>query len=130
MADDYKPLSDDERAELEELRAEKARRQQAEKARRERAELERLRAEKAHGQAEPRRRAPAAGQPPQRAVRRRTVTPEEAAQIERDKELRERNAKIMEPDDDLNMPLAQKIVLIGVLAAAVIAVLAIIFGPH
>ena len=39
------PLSDDERAELEALRAEKARREEEERARRERAELEALRAE-------------------------------------------------------------------------------------
>ena len=40
------PLTDEERAELEELRAEKARREDVARARRERAELERLRAEK------------------------------------------------------------------------------------
>lgn len=39
------PLSDDERAELEALRAEKARREEEERARQERAELEALRAE-------------------------------------------------------------------------------------
>lgn len=41
------PLSDEERAELEELRAEKARREEQEKARREREELAALRAERA-----------------------------------------------------------------------------------
>ena len=41
------PLSDEERAELEELRAEKARREEQEKARREREELVALRAERA-----------------------------------------------------------------------------------
>lgn len=41
------PLSDEERAELEELRAEKARREAQEKARREREELAALRAERA-----------------------------------------------------------------------------------
>lgn len=46
MADqESTPLTDAERAELEELRAEKARREEAERARRERAELEELRAE-------------------------------------------------------------------------------------
>ena len=40
------PLSDEERAELEELRAEKARREEQEKARREREELAALRAER------------------------------------------------------------------------------------
>ena len=41
------PLSDEERAELEELRAEKARREAREEARREREELATLRAERA-----------------------------------------------------------------------------------
>ena len=46
MADqDTAPLTDEERAELEALRAEKAAREEAERARRERAELEALRAE-------------------------------------------------------------------------------------
>ena len=63
-------------------------------------------------------------------VRRRTVTQEEAEQIERDRQTRERNAKIMEPDEDLNMPMAQKIVLVAVLVGALIAILAIVFGPH
>ena len=45
------PLTDEERSELEELRAEKARREEEERARRERAELEALRAEKAAGEA-------------------------------------------------------------------------------
>ena len=42
---DASPLRDDERAELEALRAEKARREEEERARQERAELEALRAE-------------------------------------------------------------------------------------
>ncbi len=45
------PLSDEERAELEELRAEKARREAQEKARREREELAALRAERAKAEA-------------------------------------------------------------------------------
>ncbi len=44
---DSQPLSDEERAELEELRAEKARREAQEEARREREELAALRAERA-----------------------------------------------------------------------------------
>ena len=43
------PLSDEERAELEELRAEKVRREEQEKARREREELAALRAERHQG---------------------------------------------------------------------------------
>lgn len=50
MSDEPRPLTDDERAELEELRAEKARHEQELKARRERAELEELRAEKRQAQ--------------------------------------------------------------------------------
>ncbi|WP_303214518.1 hypothetical protein [uncultured Enorma sp.] len=47
MADgDARPLTDEERAELEALRAEKAHREEQERARRERAELEALRAER------------------------------------------------------------------------------------
>ncbi len=45
------PLTDEERAELEELRAEKARREEEARARRERAELESLRAEKEKAEA-------------------------------------------------------------------------------
>lgn len=44
---EFQPLSDEERAELEELRAEKARREAQEEARREREELAALRAERA-----------------------------------------------------------------------------------
>lgn len=47
MTDQNTPLSDEERAELEALRAEKARREEEERARKERAELEALRAERA-----------------------------------------------------------------------------------
>lgn len=47
------PLTPEERAELEELRAEKAQREADERARRERAELEKLRAQKAAAAAKP-----------------------------------------------------------------------------
>lgn len=50
MTDQNTPLSDEERAELEALRAEKARREEEERARMERAELEALRAERAAAQ--------------------------------------------------------------------------------
>ena len=95
-------LSDEERAELEALRAEKAARAKAEQDARERAELEALRAERAAKQ-----------QQEQRAR-------EEAALAARDAEIRERNRQLMEPDDDLRMPFAQKVVL-AVLAFVVIA---------
>ena len=53
------PLSDEERAELEELRAEKARREAQEKARREREELTALRAERAKAEDAAAKAAPA-----------------------------------------------------------------------
>lgn len=75
---DSQPLSDEERAELEELRAEKARREAQEEARREREELAALRAERAKaeeaaasGASEP---APAAPKPqPKKAARPKPV---------------------------------------------------------
>lgn len=91
-------LTDEERAELEQLRAEKAAREQAERDARdaaERAELERLRAQRAQGEAE------------------------RAAQA-RDAAARERGRKLMEPDDDLKMPLGQKIVILAVVGVAAI----------
>lgn len=86
------PLTDSERAELEQLRAERAARAEAQ----ERAELEQLRAERERARLE-------------------------QEQDRRVQELRERNRKLMEPDDDdLSMPVAQRVVL-GVLAFIVIA---------
>ena len=92
---DTNPLTDDERAELESLRAQKAARERAQADRRERAELESLRAEQARERAD---------------VEARRA---EAARIERARE-------VMEPDEDLRMPLAQRIVLavVAVLIAA------------
>lgn len=57
------PLSDEERAELEELRAEKARREAQEEARREREELAALRAERAKAEEATANAAPAAPKP-------------------------------------------------------------------
>jgi hypothetical protein len=51
MDDSAAPLSDEERRELEQLRAEKAERERQEKIRAERAELERLRAESKEAEA-------------------------------------------------------------------------------
>ncbi|OFK24116.1 MULTISPECIES: hypothetical protein [Olsenella] len=86
---DAGPLSDEERAELQRLRAERARRLDAERARKERLELQQLKEERA-----------------------------EAAKDERIRELRRRNARLMEPDDELNMPLGQKVVLGAILIVA------------
>lgn len=88
-------LTDDERRELEELRAEKAKRQEAAKAAQERAELEHLRSEKA-------------------------VAAKEQEEIRREQAQRERGRKLMEPDDDLKMPLGQKIVLAAVAVIAIV----------
>lgn len=99
MSDDARPLTDEERAELESLRAEKAQRENARRIQAERIELERLKAEQA--------------------------THDEDARI---RALKERNAKIMEPGDDLKMPLGQKVVLFGVLLIAVIIMLVMALG--
>lgn len=66
MTDQNTPLSDGERAELEALRAEKARREEEERACKERAELEALRAEQAAADA-PASQKPAAAPKPRRA---------------------------------------------------------------
>ena len=116
MADDVQPLSSEERAELEALRAEKAAREERERAMRERAELEALRAEQTDTASE-RQASPVSGQQP-----RRKATEEDL----RIKEARERGAKLMEPDDDLRMPLGQKVVL-GVLALLVLIVVIMTF---
>lgn len=110
MALDDAPLSAEERAELEELRAEKARREEELQARREREELARLKAERARSEQE------------------RTRLEQEAAEDRRIAELRARNARLMEPDEDLRMPLAQKLVLLGVALIAAVALFVTFFG--
>lgn len=97
-------LTDQERAELEELRAEKAARQQAEKDAAECAELERLRAQRAEGEAA-------------------------RAAAQRDAEARERGRKLMQPDeDDLRMPLGQKIVILAIVGIAAVWLAVTILG--
>ena len=76
-------LSDEERAELEQLRKEKAAREAAEAEARERAELERLRKEKQ----------------------------EMDAEVEAERRIEEARQR-MEPGDDLRMPIAQRIIVI------------------
>ncbi len=99
-------LSQAERAELEQLRVEKAAREQAAAEAAERAELEALRAEKARAEAQAKKDARAKQQAAQ-----------EAADLERARQL-------MEPDDDeLKMPLGQKIVILAVFGIAVVFVL-------
>ena len=101
MADET-PLTDEERAELEQLRAEKAARAKAQAEARERRELERLKEEKQQREAE-------------------------AAAMRREAELREKGRELMEPDeDDLKMPLGQKIVLALVALVAVVVLVSAI----
>lgn len=116
MSEEIAPLTDEERAELEALRAEKAAR--------ERAELEALRRESARP-AQPAQPARQAQPKPAPAPRSAASPRSESEEDRRIREARERGAKLMEPDDDLSMPLGQKIVL------AVIALLvALIVGMH
>ena len=97
-------LTDEERAELESLRAEKAERLRAEKDASERAELERLRAQRAE------------------------VEAARAAQ-ERDAEALERGRRLMQPDDDdLRMPLGQKIVIAAIVGVAAIWLAVTVLG--
>ncbi|MEY8436859.1 hypothetical protein AAK967_03825 [Atopobiaceae bacterium 24-176] len=100
MSDTPNSLSDQERAELEQLRAEKRRREADAQAERERAELRELRAEQ---EAHERHR----------------------ASLERE----ERARKRMEPGDDLSMPLAQKVVLAICAMLLVCGVFYVVLAP-
>ena len=130
MADSQNaPLSDAERAELEELRAEKARREVEERARRERAELEALRAEKAAASAssdpasapKPAARPVNQPAPAPRPVSRRVSEPAPAPQPG-EKTFGQRMVTTDATDDDgiPKMPPAQKIIL-AVCALLVVA---------
>lgn len=125
-------LTDAERAELEALRAEKERRElEALRAEKERRELEALRAEKTRAaQAEAAVQAEAATAEDaqlvanqQRAARQ--AAQQEAEQIRRIQEQRAKGRALMEPDEDdedIKMPLGQKIVIGTVVILAVIFV--------
>lgn len=123
-------LTDAERAELEALRAEKERAElEALRAEKERAELEMLRAEKTRAvQAEAQAEAAAAEDAQlvadqQRAARQ--AAQQEAEQIRRIQEQRAKGRALMEPDEDdedIKMPLGQKIVIGTVVILAVIFV--------
>lgn len=93
------PLTDEERAELERLRAEKAAREQAARNAAQKAELESLRAEQT-----------------------------EAEQMARDAERRERAREYMEPDEDLKMPLGQKLVLLVLAIIVAVFVMSFVGG--
>ena len=122
-------LTDAERAELEALRAEKERRElEALRAEKERAELEALRAEKTRAaQAEAAVQAEvdavAESEAQQRAARQ--AAQQEAEQIRRIQEQRAKGRALMEPDEDdedIKMPLGQKIVIGTVVILAVVFV--------
>ena len=123
-------LTDAERAELETLRAEKERAElEALRAEKERRELEALRAEKTRAaQAAAQAEAAAAEDAQlvtaqQRAARK--AAQQEAKQIRRIQEQRAKGRALMEPDEDdedIKMPLGQKIVIGTVVILAVIFV--------
>ena len=121
-------LTDAERAELEALRAEKERAElEALRAEKERRELEALRSEKTRAaQAEAEAAAAEDAQlvaAQQRAARK--AAQQEAEQIRRIQEQRAKGRALMEPDEDdedIKMPLGQKIVIGTVVILAVIFV--------
>lgn len=123
-------LTDAERAELEALRAEKERAElEALRAEKERRELEALRSEKTRAaQAAAQAEAAAAEDAQlvadqQRAARQ--AAQQEAEQIRRIQEQRAKGRALMEPDEDdedIKMPLGQKIVIGTVVILAVIFV--------
>ncbi|MBS5461826.1 MAG: hypothetical protein KHX54_08315 [Collinsella sp.] len=126
------PLSAEERAELEELRAEKARREAQEEARREREELAALRAERekaeeaaAKGASEPKpaaaKPAPTAPKPqPKKAARPKSVDPKPSRD---EMSFAQRMVTSKEPTGENEIPgmaPAQKIIIVLALVAFVI----------
>ena len=126
------PLSAEERAELEELRAEKARREAQEEARREREELAALRAERekaeeaaAKGASEPKpaaaKPAPTASKPqPKKAARPKSVDPKPSRD---EMSFAQRMVTSKEPAGENEIPgmaPAQKIIIVLALVAFVI----------
>lgn len=118
------PLTDDERAELEELRALKAQREEEERARRERAELEALRAERdaesAAPAAAPAPAAPAPGPAPKPAPAPREekpiVDPENLTFAQR---MVLGESAQADEDEIPGMPPAQKIIVILAIACVI-----------
>lgn len=110
------PLSDEERAELEELRAEKARREEQEKARREREELAVLRGERAKAEeavakaaSEP---APAASKPqPKKAARPKPVDSKPSRDEMTFAQRMVTSKEPVDEDDIPGMPPAQKLII-------------------
>lgn len=110
------PLSAEERAELEELRAEKARREAQEQARREREELTALRVERAKAEkaavkaaSEP---APAAPKPqPKKAARPKPVEPKPSRDEMTFAQRMVTSKEPVDEDDIPGMPPAQKLII-------------------
>ena len=122
-------LTDAERAELEALRAEKERRElEALRAEKDRRELEALRAEKtraAQAEAAVQAEVDAAAESEAQQRAERQAAQQEAEQIRRIQEQRAKGRALMEPDEDdedIKMPLGQKIVIGTVVILAVIFV--------
>lgn len=123
-------LTDAERAELEALRAEKERAElEALRAEKERRELEALRAEKTRAAQAQAQAEVAAAEDAQLAADQqraaRQAAQQEAEQIRRIQEQRAKGRALMEPDEDdedIKMPLGQKIVIGTVVILAVIFV--------
>ena len=115
------PLSAEERAELEELRAEKARREAQEEARREREELTALRAEREKAEEAAAKPAPAAPKPqPKRAARPKPVEPKPSRD---EMTFAQRMVTSKEPTGENEIPgmaPAQKIIIVLALIAFVI----------
>lgn len=115
------PLSAEERAELEELRAEKARREAQEEARREREELAALRAERAKAEEAAAKPAPVAPKPqPKKAARPKPAEPK----LSRDEmTFAQRMVTSKEPTGENEIPgmaPAQKIIIVLALIAFVV----------
>ncbi len=115
------PLSAEERAELEELRAEKARREAQEEARREREELAALRAERAKAEEAAAKPAPVALKPqPKKAARPKPAEPK----LSRDEmTFAQRMVTSKEPTGENEIPgmaPAQKIIIVLALIAFVV----------
>ena len=115
------PLSDEERAELEELRAEKARREAQEEARREREELAALRAERAKAEEAAAKPAPAAPKPqPKKAARPKPAEPTPSRD---EMTFAQRMVTSKEPTGENEIPgmaPAQKIIIVLALVAFVV----------
>ena len=115
------PLSAEERAELEELRAEKARREAQEEARREREELAALRAECAKAEEAAAKPAPAASKPqPKKAARPKPAEPKPSRD---EMTFAQRMVTSKEPTGENEIPgmaPAQKIIIVLALIAFIV----------